>query len=467
MSAPKKERYAPCVETGAVTDNAEVLSTLPMWAQSAAGYAKEWSASKGSVADICKRLRELAGDRRARGAMMSEFLSPPLRLMQTVAMHGFHLRFEGAKAEVAAVKAAPWLKAEAVMMARDLAREWFLTDNACAFWKEGGKRASGAPAVTVLDTERIVSWEDGYDGEHLKIQSTPDGNAMEADAERFGSKWADAMKAGKPVELLAKDGEFYRIRTRAKRGGGLALPSLEGALPLVGMLELLALADRAAAWEHRNLIRQWLIGHDIRYGGRAGMTDHFIKEGHVKALKKKMAGKVGPQDLYTNFDWTIKHVFLPTEYFKKEKYEGAVMRMAMWFGPVGRLMRDEIHDNDIPLVRAWVDGEREVIGGMVEDIVNAKEYWGGKVPASRISVGWSPVTMMTPKMILELARFASAQGAIGQQTTREMLGFGNDREQQRLAAEARKPKGHVPNFEQKQGIVAAGSTPEGGRPAEH
>lgn len=462
----------------AVSDEAENATLMmPQWARTAGDFAREWSA-EGTVQDLCTKLRGLLGEKpTGRSLSTSEFMLPPQRIMQTLVLQGFHLRLGQAgdaqeqreKMRLAMQKKAPWLGGEAALMMRDLTKEWFLCDSVCAFWKTGGKRKSGAPALTVLDTERIVRWEDGAFGEMLEIQSVPGGGRMPgAKKESFGAKWADAMQAGKPVVLSEKDGEFYRIRTRGKRGAGLARPGLEGALPLFGMLELLSLADRSAAWEHRNLITQWLIGHDIRYGPRSGMADHFIKPGHVASVKKKMAGKVGPTSLYTNFDWTVKHVFLPPEYFNKEKYAGGMMRLENWFGPVGKLLRAEIHDNDIALVRAWVDYERAILGGLAEDILNSPDYWAGKVPKERISVGWSPVTMLTPKSVLELVRFASAQGAIGAQTTREMLGLDHEEEQARLAYEAAHREGNVPYWEAKQGQTPApGSTEKGGRPAEH
>lgn len=455
VSHPAK--YTPLVE---VSDNAEQLGMMmPQWAQTLGDFAREWS-SDGSPQDLAKKLRGMlgSGDKKV---SLSEWLSPPLRIMQTVVLHGFHLRFSDEKTRLSTERKSPWLPTEAAMLARDLAAEWFLADNAVATWVRGAFRKSGAPAVTVLDTENIAEYTNGFGGERLMLKA-PD----KAYAASLSGKWKEAAMSGKPVELRESDGDFYQVRNRAKRGKGLARPSLEGALPLIGTVELLGLADRSAAWEHRNIIRQWLIGHDIRYGPRSGMADHFIKAGHVKALKAKLKGKVGPHDLYTNFDWAIKHNFLPTDYFKKEKYEGGLMRLAQWFGPVGRLLREEIKEEEIPLVRAWVDEERSILGGLVEDILNHPAYWGGRKLPTRITVGWSPVTLLTPKMVLELARFASAQGAIGQQTTREVLGFEHERERMRLADEAAK-EGNKPNFEQKQGIVAAGSAPEGGRPPEH
>jgi hypothetical protein len=473
----RMSKYAPFTEVG---DNAEALATmLPAWAKTAGEFAREWSVSGSSVQEMCKRLRGLVGGK-AKQTSMSEFLLPSLKVQQTVLMHGFHLRFEDEKKAKAAEKI-PWLAPEAAMLARDWLREFMLCDNAAALWVEGGARKSGAPAVTVLDTERIVTWENGAFGERLTINSTPDGQSMpDVKPEDVGPRWAQAMKSGKSIMLDESEGEHYVIQSRAKRGTGLARPSLEGTLPLIGQLELLALADRAGAWEHRNLIRQWLIGHEIKYGSRAGMSDHFIKKGHVDAVKKKMSGKVGPTDLYTNFDWKIHHVYLDTAYFKKEKYEGGLERLALWFGPVGRLLREEIADNDIGLVRAWIDDERAQLAGALESILNSDGYWesaqeianakGGKLrrPDGWISAGFSPVTLMTPKQVLELVRFATAQGIFGATTAREMLGLDAECERSRLAAEEKKA-GHRPNFEQKQGglkDLAPGTTEAGGRPAE-
>lgn len=483
----RARRYEPFTEVS--SDNAEALAVMPQWAKTAGDFAREWSVSGDNVPEMCKRLRGLAGGRTGRAASMSEFLLPALRVQQTVLMHGFHLRYQGGairagggddgKAAAAAKKIPAWLAPEAAMLARDWLQEFLLCDNAAAFWVEGGGRKSGAPAVTVLNTERIVKWENGAFGESLTIQSTPDGAAMaDVKAADVGERWATAMKSGKAITLEAEEGEHYCIRSRAKRGAGLARPSLEGALPLIGQLELLALADRGGAWEHRNLITQWLIGHEIKYGSRAGMSDHFIKEGHVKSVKKKTAGKVGPHTIYTGHDWEIKHVFLPTEFFKREKYEGGLERLALWFGPVGRLLRAEIADNDIGLVRAWLDDERTLLAGAIEEILNSDGYWDSakeinrkvKRPDGWISAGFSPVTLMTPKQVLELVRFATAQGIFGATTAREMLGLDAERERARLAAEAKQNEGHRPNFEQKQGGVhgalAPGTGEQGGRPEE-
>lgn len=427
--------------------NAEMLS--PAWSKTAAAFTAHWGVS--DTRSVCKRLRELAGDDdRANG---SEFLIPALRTMQALVLQGFHLRgsekLEGK---------APWLRAEAAALAQDAAREWLLTDNLFAFWGRDWKRKSGAPAVTVLDTERVTRFQNGFGAEKLCI-------SVPVVVDGMPERWKTAAQTSGDVELLEAQGEFWRSLVRRKRGKGVARPRLSACLPLLGCMELLSLADSGGAWEHRNLTRQWKVGHSINYGDRAGRTDHFLKPAHVKAIKKAVKDKAGPMDIYTNFDWELVYNFLPAEFFSKAKYEGAMLRLRNWLGPVGLLFGEKVEESSVPLVRAWVEDERALLGGLIEEVLNAPEYWGGAKQKQRIEVGWSNTTMLDAHTLIELVRFATSQGLIGAQTGRELLGFDHAKERARLEAEAGQA-GNRPNFEQKQGMVAPGSGPAGGRPPE-
>jgi hypothetical protein len=274
-----------------------------------------------------------------------------------------------------------------------------------------------------------------------------------------------ALKSGGIVELDQGDGDNFFVSTMQKRGKGLILPSSCALFEIIGMLELLALSDHSAAWKARTIIRQFLVGHEIKYGTRAGFSDHFIDKPTVDNLKKKVeTGEGGPMDLYTNFDVAVRYIGLESAHFKKEKYESGLLRLAHFNGAVEIMNGEKVGDGVWLSVGTRIWEVRDAVSRLIESVVNSDAYGLGlKGP---LLLGWNPFTADASKSVVEKLRFGTSQGLISAQTARRVLHLNSQIEARRMANERQNMEQNTPYFEQKQGATTPGAAAPSGDPAQ-
>jgi hypothetical protein len=452
---------------------AESKVNIPLWARNITDYAAKWGIPT-QIGQQCVKARLLvegSGDTRP-----CEFVREPFEVRLGMFLDGFHIGYEmlgdtpeaWTSAKEKLLKRAPWFEGLAASICADAMREFSICSNAAVMWIDNAEAENGAPAVTVIDTESIVSYSNGAGGDFLKVRvPKASQEAIQAGAlDGYDERWKNALNAGGDLNLDREQGDNFHVATNAKEGKGLARVQMMGLLEIIGFLELIALSDHSGAWEARNVIRQIMMGHEIKYGPKAGYGDHFIKESWVKRAKevlKKQEG--GPFNFFTNFDWVIKHAFLEPKFFDKTKYEGGLQRLSNWWGAVSAMGGGEVSDGVWERLRAEVKKARDIVGGLVERVINDPKFLGGTKLKGRLKVGFNPLTCMSQKQRLETVRFATSQGVMSNSTARLVLGLDSAIEGRRILAERAKLEENTPYFEKNQGQSTAEVTTEaGGRP---
>lgn len=343
-----------------------------------------------------------------------------------------------------------------VRLNADLWSEWLLQDNAVVFWIEPFKNQTPKPMV--LDCE-VCKYSNEFGAESLKVTLPRKTDLTDAQKEALGPRWAAAYRTGKEIELKPEEGERFRVLTRAKAGHGLGMPRLRQALRLLGIFDNLRTADWGGSWKHRDVIEQIKVGHEIRNGDRAGLPDHFINKEKRRQIEEQTKNKTGPRQSVTNFDVEFLWKYLDPEFFKATKFDATLAGLDRFGGPGMMLLAGGTQSANAEfLARAFAaEGrhDRNTVGGLLNDLLADRTFLPMRPPVP-LQVGWNPHTFRDSKQMLDLIRFASGQGAMSMETTRESLDLDHRQEGDRLVAERNDQNRNTPYFEQKQGMTEPG-----------
>lgn len=359
---------------------------------------------------------------------------------------------------------------------RDVFHEFLVCDNAAVFWTENptdtdAESEATLPLPIVFNTEDI-RFDNAFGIPVLKWR-TPRTRKLDEEMKlRVGARYAEAIESGKDL-TLGEDGEQFRVLTLEKLGNGLAMPRLRAAFENLSVLSLLTKGDWNAAWTAKDVIRQFKKGHEITTGNLAGMPMHFLKPEERDLIKKGLEGKAGAYDVITNFDLEISYPQPKMDFFKPDKYEGTLDKLAHWAGPLGLLLHGRGQslpaDELLALLNAEADFYRETVGIFIEEILGSEDFDRDQKKEVRVCFG--EVTASSLKNALAMVTAGGANGWMAPQTAQRLLRL-DSAEQRKLMREAHEHReDFTPPFEAKQGLLTEGAVdetggPAGGRPAE-
>ncbi len=344
-------------------------------------------------------------------------------------------------------------------VADDVVREFLINDVCVAFWKKG----ETLPAITILNSEVLeVGWDDGKPTLKLKYAAQRNlGDDAKAD---LGERLHKALKDGS--ELIIKDDDaeygFAVMDPRGKSGEPLSRPSVSGILDDLAYLALIDFGNWNGAWKRKDILRIWHKGYEIKNGALAGQNLYAMTRKQRNAILDAAAKISGAADVALNFDIEVENHFLPDEFFGDKAEKGALRRLGNWGGWAAIVVMDSVSRSEgfhkvlDGMKRDDVLYVRSEVKSFLESIWNSEDFlgeWYGQEATPKLSPVWTMASVFSGEQINTLGRSLVENGIISPQSYRELAGFDNEEEVERLKAASADEEGYRPVFESRQGLL--------------
>lgn len=255
----------------------------------------------------------------------------------------------------------------------DLLRDWYVTDSMILYWKveqgEGPQLDSDSSTPMVRDKQDLlpkvtnicalnpadVDWDNSLGIEKLSIKISvalkrriqtaidldrelakrqqPKRFVKELEKDGVGKKWIDAVKSKQDmVELKNEDGEFWVIKTKARKQHGLASPSMKNIFLPLETRKMLREGDFGAAFMMKHFIFHVKAGESIQSGPLAGQRKNWAKKKDTDELLNLISTTSKSSRISTNHTVKFEFIFPPKEMFDDEKYFKVELMMFVWAG---------------------------------------------------------------------------------------------------------------------------------------
>jgi hypothetical protein len=272
--------------------------------------------------------------------------------------------------------------------------------------------------------------------------------------------------SGGEVELLESQGEYFKVYKEARVGWGFRWPRFSTLFHTCAQIESQEVGDRLQGFLCRTVLRQHLIGHEIKTGPRAGLPMNFMKEPRAKETLNFFSGRIGALDYCTNFDQKVEFPFPSNDRFDKEKYDSGWLRIALHYGPVGLYLHSLlIGRGSMPFIMEGAQAEaeksrkniRRFLTHLIQEVFR---------PPVKIKVYWSNRIFQDRRQIAEIAKALLTAGPLSQRTALEQFDYCPEEEREFKAEEAKLPPEQTrPTWDSSHGIDPSNPMDTGGRPA--
>lgn len=371
---------------------------------------------------------------------------------------------------------------------RETLEDYVIMDNAVAFWRttpfgqdarRDGRTGDRARAPV---TERVLSlkpemckYSDAMAIEKLKVRlgwtreelsaSRTDGPIGQPILARDLARYAQ-----REIELDPARGERFRVLKRDRVGWGFAWPRVFSVFRTLAQNESHEISDNLWAFLSRAVIRQFKVGHETRYGPKAGSNAWFWTKTRGNAIREFFEGRVGILDFTGNFDINIEFPFPSLDRFERKKYESVWQRLALWAGPVGLMLVSSVAKGAPPpefllrLMEAEIEELRDDVAMHCTPVIT--EVFRPPVP---IRLAFSNKLFTDHRQFIEMLKHLLAAGPLSQRTALEAVSLDTEEERENKTEEAalladEKTKGQVlPVFDPAHGKRPGNEPP--GRPA--
>jgi hypothetical protein len=324
--------------------------------------------------------------------------------------------------------------------------DWFLHDNVVVMWTDNREWAWTLDLLRCEYTDTLglerISYTHGL-GQRETALLSPE------DQERF-------KKAR--IILNVANGERFKVLKRSAMGDGFGVPGLYSLFRVLGEVESKEENQHALAWAARSVKRYHKLGHDIKGGPKAGMSDHFWKKEKSDAVLKQHVNKVGFEEITVNFDYDQRFFLPDPKLFDEMIWRGSDRRILQWAGPIGTMMTASgVKPYLTQLLKAEALDERERMARFLEPvIVKAFE------PPVEVKLCWSNLIFNDARLHAELMKWSQGAGLASVRTSRQEVGLLHDDEnEQKLeeAQDAEARKKYAPMFDSSHGTMPAIETP--------
>lgn len=329
-----------------------------------------------------------------------------------------------------------WFRSRAAVLNR-LGREvWWdfgALDSACVIWRE----ESGRPRRPIVFKPEKTVYKNPMGEESLWVRSG--WSAEEFDTKKFSAATIRRWSQAGPFKLEESRGEHFRVLTRAAPGDGYERPGVvEAAARTLAQNESLEVGDNLSAFLGRSVMRQVLVGHEIKQGPFAGRPLHFWNS-KIDERWQELFGRTGILEVTTNFDQEVKYPYPDMDRFKAEKYQSVFDRLALWFGPLGLLyaqgmLGKTLNPNLAGLLRTEAHAERELVRPFLEEIISRCF-----APPAPFRIVWSDHVFLDSRARLELLKMAVSNGSASQAALLDELDLDQETEWQRKDREHAQP----------------------------
>lgn len=256
----------------------------------------------------------------------------------------------------------------------DLTRDWYVSDNMVLYWRFGSEVSGGLSSdgstpndnlfgipglqeLAVLNPA-LVDWNNSLGGDILMVK-IPDAvrerikaafdagqkkrkskteirNALHE--EGIGDKWIDAIlnskrnDGGEMVELKAEDGDYWIIRTKARKNCGLATPSMKTIFLDLEMRGMAKDAEFSVFYMLKHFIMLIKAGESIQQGPLAGQKTNWLNKKESKTLLNYFSVVSRAMRAAVNHTVKIEYIYPPPDMFSVEKFKSCESRMFNWSG---------------------------------------------------------------------------------------------------------------------------------------
>lgn len=350
----------------------------------------------------------------------------------------------------------------------DVIRDWYVTDNLILHWKInpgvalGGSGSEDAPitknnkAIPGLQyigtlNPADVTWDNALGNDRLYVDvpqalvmritiawKYPDRQkAIQALIdEGIDQKWITAVttalgkgeKAGQ-VELRNDDGEYWLIRTTARKHYGLSFPSMYTVFLAQESRRMFCDGEFAAAYMMKHFIQHLTMGESITTGPFAGSTQNWPTSEEIDALLEKFANVQKTMRIGTNHTVKIQFVYPPAEMFALDKFASPESRILRWAGVNSALIggdKQTVAEGFIGLKRMIADmaDTRKLISDLLRDFFRHDSI------RSRIKIDerfdascqFDENVLKDPRQLLDEVKFLVTEGVGDPEMTLRELG---------------------------------------------
>lgn len=366
-------------------------------------------------------------------------------------------------------------------IAEELVFDISATDNAILHWKvDGGK----IDYVMTLSPAR-VDYKNSLGVETLSVEleketialiyaALADKKKLAELKETFPQKYIDAVRTGKRyVELKNEHGEYWIVRTRARRFGGLAKPSMFSIFDDILLRQLLIGGDWAVAYFIRRIIEQVKAGEKAPAGHHGNLKQLYPKKEDIDKLREQFKQIGDALRIFTDHTVDIEYKFPDPKVFDPQKYEKVEERILRWGGVIDVLMTGKgegFSQGHLGARRFIAQGKRtrQTIGEMFSAFLLHPSVSGAlKIPkGSKAQVSWDEQNLKDPKQVLDELESGWDRGLIDNQTFIERVGLNFEQVKARKEEDAKSKDFWVPTFEPSQGLLQEdpGGRPSDGKP---
>ena len=251
-------------------------------------------------------------------------------------------------------------------LVEDLLRDWFATDSMILYWKvekangttldsDASTPNDGALLPNVVNICALnpadVDWDNSLGIETMRVRipvalkkkiefaieqvkKKKNPNAIE-ELKKGGveQKWIDAVKGKKDFVLLRnEDGEYWIVKTKARKQHGLASPSMKNIFLPLETRKFLSEGDFATAFMMKHFIFHVKAGESIQQGPMAGSRKNWASKTDTDQLLGIVSKTSKSSRIATNHTVKFEFVFPPEEMFGDKKYLKVELRMFTWAG---------------------------------------------------------------------------------------------------------------------------------------
>lgn len=280
----------------------------------------------------------------------------------------------------------------------------------------------------------------------------------------YPEKYFDAVREGKPVELLNKDGEYWIVKTSGRKYSGLCRPSMRSVFHDILLRELLISGDWSVSFFIQNLIQQVSVGESPPQSGpRAGIQNYPFRDA-IEQLKAQFKGPSKSMRLYTDHTTKLQVVFPDPEVFHPAKYQKVDERIFRWGGVLDVLMTglgDGFAQSYLGKNRFEAEGRetREAISWMFAQFFLHNETRAALQLSNKVEVitTWDEQNLKEWRQVHDSMRMLLDYGFGDSQTVHDRLGENHSlwlqRKQNDMKLEDETPGMLKPLFEPRQGLL--------------
>jgi hypothetical protein len=310
-------------------------------------------------------------------------------------------------------------------LVEDVWREWFIYDNAVAFWRDDVSTL-GASAPFCLHADECF-YSDAMRREYLKVFKQWSADELKAlpDAER--------KRYQQEFVPSADRGEHFKVLVRGSRGYGFAWPRLYRVFQVLGQMEGMEAGEFTAGQLARRLIDQHHIGWEPK--SNTVMADkklQFYSKQRKTAIESLVSGKLGLLQMVMNFDHKISlfSALADDKLWSADKWNSPLQRLREWAGPLMLMLNARgVNTFLMPILRTQMLEERRRVATFLQDVIF--EGWGLDV-----TLKWSSTCFTDPRVATELLKAMIDKGGVSNWTGAEHAGTDPESERERKQEEA-------------------------------